>query len=113
MDDRSLLFVNVRSAPPAGARCPFYARGNLETRGSAITVTIGGGAALVIAAIQPGGRCMRHCGRARIPAATRPVARALPAARYHPLGVEQEQAGLDELGRIPSKQKEKEALWLT
>jgi hypothetical protein len=36
-----------------------------------------------------------------------------PAARYHPLGVEQDRAGLDELGRIPSKQKEKEALWLT
>ena len=38
---------------------------------------------------------------------------APPAARYHPLGVEQERAGLDELSRIPSEQKEKEALWLT
>ena len=38
---------------------------------------------------------------------------ALPAARYHPPGVEQERAGLDELGRISSEKKEKEALWLT
>ena len=35
------------------------------------------------------------------------------SARYHPPGVEQERAGLDELGRIPSEQKEKETLWLT
>ena len=60
-----------------------------------------------------GGPHDRRDGRARIPAATRPVTRGLLAARYHPLGVEQERAGLDELGRIPSKQKEKEALWLT
>ena len=39
--------------------------------------------------------------------------RARPAARYHPLGVEQEPGGLDELGRIPSERKEKETLWLT
>ena len=38
---------------------------------------------------------------------------ALPVARYHPPGVEQERAGLDELGRISSEKKEKEALWLT
>lgn len=39
--------------------------------------------------------------------------RALPAPRYHPLGVEQDRTGLDELGRIPSEQKEKQTLWLT
>jgi len=38
---------------------------------------------------------------------------ALRAARYHPPGVEQEGAGLDELGRIPPEQKEKKTLWLT
>jgi len=39
--------------------------------------------------------------------------RALPAARYHPLGGSRNRAGLDGLSRIPSHQKEKETLWLT
>jgi hypothetical protein len=38
---------------------------------------------------------------------------ALPVGWYHPLGVEQDRAGLDELGRIPSELKEKETSWLT
>ena len=102
-----------------------YSRGNLEAGEGAITPKIGGGSALLLlpqfnlaagacrTAGAPGGPHDRRDSRPRIPAATRPVTRGLPAARYHPLGVEQERAGLDELGRIPSKQKEKEALWLT
>ena len=107
----SLLSLNMQPARPSGARRSVYFRGNLEAGRGAITPAIGGGAAFY---------CRNSTRRpvdadmlARIPAVTRPVTRALPAARYHPLGVEQERAGLDELGRIPSRQKEKEALWLT
>jgi hypothetical protein len=46
-------------------------------------------------------------------AITAPVTGQLTAVRYHPLGVEQDRTGLDELGRIPSEQKEKQTLWLT
>jgi len=53
----------------------------------------------------------RHPGPA-IPAATRPVTRRF-RPRYHPPGVEQERARLDELGRIPPEQEEKETLWLS
>jgi hypothetical protein len=89
----------------------------------AITVTIGGGAALIYwrnstarpaqAGLQVVGVVPMIAGMlARIPHYQAGY-RALPVARYHPLGVEQDRAGLDELSRSPSDQKEKQALWLT
>src|SRR5215467_7252775 len=120
MNDYSLLSRNARPGHPSGARRPADSRGNVEAGGGAITVTIGGSAALiVIGAILrwglPGSR-----RQVRVPGPCQPGPGryqasylALPAARYHPPGVEQDRAGLDGLGRIPSEQKEKETSWLS
>jgi hypothetical protein len=85
----------------------------------AITVTIGGRAALIYRRNSTARQAQAgpQVGGAVLMLARNPYYqagyRALPAARYHPLGVEQDRARVDELSRIPSDQKEKEALWLT
>jgi hypothetical protein len=125
MGDLSLLFPKYAASPAPRGEALRLLPGNLEAGGGAITPKIGGGAALLL--LPQFNTAAGACSAVGPPAVlmiagmagpgSRPLPGrlpgALPAARYHPLGVEQDRAGLDELGRIPSKQKEKEALWLT
>jgi hypothetical protein len=50
---------------------------------------------------------------ARIPGTTRPVTSRFQLRGITRWGWSRDRAGLDELGRIPPEQKEKETSWLT
>jgi hypothetical protein len=91
MNDCSLLFVMCGGSSLCGAAFRLFL-GNLEISAGAITVTIRG---------------------SRGPGTTRPVTGRFQLRGITRWGWSRNRAGLDELGRIPSEQKEKETLWLT